>query len=262
MLFCVDIGNTHTHFALVGPGAGAVDPVRSLPTGKLDHPMDGIAPQLRQLIGAHGAPQAVVYCSVVPAANLHFRRTLAPLDLPMWQLTHEAPLGLKISYPTPSEIGQDRLANAAGAQALVGAPAIVIDLGTAVTFDIVTRSGGYEGGIIAPGPALMTRYLHERTAQLPLVENLDTPLQRVIGRSTSEAMQIGAVLGFAGLIQACLDAVISDLTRRGEPEPAILATGGAAALVAGRIRQPIRDVPDLTLRGCAVAWELSNPPPR
>jgi type III pantothenate kinase len=124
------------------------------------------------------------------------------------------PLGLPITYPQPGEIGQDRLANAAGAHALVGSPAVVIDLGTAVTFDIMTRAGGYEGGIIAPGPALMTRYLHERTAQLPLVEDLTSPLERVIGRSTSEAMRIGAMLGFAGLVQTCLDAVLADLAAR------------------------------------------------
>ncbi len=258
MLFCVDIGNTHTHFALVTREAGAVAPVQALPTGRVDHPIEGLLPRLRELSAAHGAPVAVAFCSVVPAANLHFRRTMAEAGLPIWQLTHTARLGVTITYPTPAEIGQDRLANAAGAQALFGSPAIVIDLGTAVTFDVVTRNGGYEGGIIAPGPALMTRYLHERTAQLPLVEDLVTPLESVIGRSTSEAMRIGALLGFIGLIQACLDAVIQELTRRGEAEPVVLTSGGAAAVVQGRLRQQTIDVPDLTLRGLAEAWTLSE----
>jgi type III pantothenate kinase len=258
MLFCVDIGNTHTHFATVGED-GAVEPVQELPTGRVDHPLEGLAPRLREVLQrSSNRPEAVAFCSVVPAANVHFRRALAPLGLPLWQLTHEVPLGVAISYPNPTEIGQDRLANAAGAQALCGTPAIVIDLGTAVTFDIVTRSGGYEGGIIAPGPALMTRYLHERTAQLPLVEDLTTPLERPIGRSTAEAMRIGAVLGFAGLIQACLDAVLADFAARGEPEPVILTCGGAATAISGRLRQSVRDVPDLTLRGLTAAWRLSN----
>jgi type III pantothenate kinase len=259
MLFCVDIGNTHTHFAFVTVREGAVTAIAERPTGKIDHPVEGLAPQLRQWIAAHGRPRAVAFCSVVPAANVHFRRALESFDLPIWQLTHEAPLGVPITYPNPPEIGQDRLANAAGVHALVGAPAIVIDLGTAVTFDIVTQSGGYEGGIIAPGPALMTRYLHERTAQLPLVEDLTTPVTSPIGRSTAEAMRIGAVLGFAGLIQACLDAVIAEFHRRGEPDPQVLTSGGAATVVAGRLRQRTRDVPDLTLRGLAAAWRLAHP---
>lgn len=259
MLFCVDIGNTHTHFALVARQTGAIGPVQELPSGRIDHPLEGLPARLRELLAAHGAPRAIAFCSVVPAANLHFRRAMAGFDLPLWQLTHEAALGLPVTYPQPAEIGQDRLANAAGAHALVGSPAVVIDLGTAVTFDIMTRAGGYEGGIIAPGPALMTRYLHERTAQLPLVEDLSAPLTRVIGQSTAEAMRIGAVLGFAGLVQTCLDAVVADLARRQEPEPAILTTGGAAAVVADRLRQRVQDVPDLTLRGLAVAWSLAHP---
>jgi type III pantothenate kinase len=75
-------------------------------------------------------------------------------------------------------------------------------------------------------------------------------------------MRIGAMLGFAGLVQTCLDAVVADLAARHEPEPVVLTTGGAAAVIAGRLRQSARDVPDLTLRGLAVAWSLSHPDAR
>ena len=259
MLFCIDIGNTHTHFGRIEPDIRRPSRPQVVPTGRLDHPIDGLAPRLREDLAAHGPVTAIAYCSVVPAANVHLRRTLAPFDAPVWQLTAAAQLGVPVTYPHPAEIGHDRLANAAGAQALVGAPAVVIDLGTAVTFDVLSRTGGYEGGIIAPGPALMTRYLHERTAQLPLVEDLTTPVTHPIGRSTAEAMRIGAVLGFAGLIQACLEAIVSNLRERGEAEPAIITTGGAATALGNRLRQPMRDVPDLTLRGLAVAWALSQP---
>lgn len=258
MIFCIDIGNTHTHFGRVAADIGLAAIPQTIATGRLDHPIEGLAPHIRADLDEHGPVEAIAFCSVVPAANLHLRRTLEPFGAPVWQLTADARLGVAISYPRPEEIGHDRLANAAGAQALAGSPAVVIDLGTAVTFDVVTRRGGYEGGIIAPGPALMTRYLHERTAQLPLVEDLETPVTRPIGHSTAEAMRIGAVLGFAGLIQACLDAVIADLRAHGEPEPAVIATGGAAAALGNRLRQPLRDVPDLTLRGLAVAWRLSR----
>jgi type III pantothenate kinase len=178
--------------------------------------------------------------------------------MPAWQLTHKARLGLPITYPTPSEIGQDRLAHAIGASVLhPGRPVIVIGLGTAVTFALATPEGGYEGGILAPGPAVMTRYLHERTAQLPLVTDLTTPITSVVGKSTADAIRIGAVIGFVGLIQTLLDAMLAELATRNLPPAAILLTGGAARVVEGRLRQPARLIPDLALRGLAAAWRLN-----
>lgn len=153
----------------------------------------------------------------------------------------------------PAEIGHDRLAHAAGAAVLVGMPAIVIDCGTAVTFDIVTHAGGYEGEIIAPGPALIIRYLHERTAQLPIVTDLTSPVTTAIGNSIAEAMPIGAIPGYTGLIQTLLDAVLAALSTRGEPSTPVLASGSTAAIVHQRLRQPVQDLPDLTLRGLAAA---------
>ncbi len=132
-------------------------------------------------------------------------------------------------------------------------PAIVIDCGTAVTFDIVTHAGGYEGEIIAPGPALIIRYLHERTAQLPLVTDLTPPVTTAIGNSIAEAMPIGAIPGYTGLIQTLLDAVLAALSTRGEPSTPVLASGSTAAIVHQRLRQPVQDLPDLTLRGLAAA---------
>jgi type III pantothenate kinase len=135
---------------------------------------------------------------------------------------------------------------------------VVIDLDTAVTFDIITAGGGYEGGIIAPGLAVMRAYLHERTAQLPaLDESLE--VTGAIGRSTIEAMRIGTVVGFRGMIQALLAAVLAELAARGGPPPAVFATGGDAARLLDRLRPPPRVVPDLTLRGLAAAWRLKYP---
>ncbi len=250
-LLCIDIGNTHVHFA--ARRGGVFDPITEIPTATLDAP-DGALARLF----SPGLP--VAFCSVVPAATERLRALAAARGVDAWQLTHDQNLGLPVDYPRPAEIGQDRLANAAGARELLGpAPAVVIDLGTAVTFDIITTAGGYEGGVIAPGPALVTRYLHERTAQLPLVTDLMTPVTTTIGKSTVEAIRIGAVLGFVGLIQGLLDGVLAELAARGEPAPAIITSGGASAVIQGRLRQPIRDVPDLTLRGLAAAWALNRP---
>ena len=130
---------------------------------------------------------------------------------------------------------------------------------TAVTFDIVTARGGYEGGIIAPGLDVMRHYLHDRTAQLPLLGDgaLAMPAS-VIGKSTADAMLIGLTAGFAGMIQALLDAVLAELAARGETAPAVIVTGGCAEFVAGRLRPAPRVEPHLTLLGLAAAWRLNR----
>ena len=257
MLLCIDIGNTHTHFGVVG-NEGATE-MRQIPTRELDHYSDGMGPQMARLFQERPGIEGVAFCSVVPEASERLRRVFSTwsLSVPVFQLTSEKKLGVPIGYPKPTEMGQDRLANAAGAKALVGAPAIVIDMGTAVTFDIVTRANGFEGGIIAPGVEVMRRYLHEQTALLPrLDDNLDVP--RAIGQSTLEAMRIGTVIGFGGMIQALLHAVIAELTQRGEVDVPVLATGGSAELLRKTLQHSFTVVPDLTLRGLAAAWHLNQ----
>ena len=252
-LLCIDIGNTHTHLAFHSDGA--LTGQRDLPTSLLDDAAQG----LPAVIAAEPTAHSIAFCSVVPAATPRLLAVAASVGVPAWQLTHQSRLGVPITYPKPAEIGQDRLANAAGAHALApGRPAVVIDLGTAVTFDLVTPKGGYEGGIITPGPALVTRYLHERTAQLPLVTDLQTPVTSVIGKSTAEAIRIGATVGFAGLIQTLLDAVLAEYAARSLPSAEIFLSGGAAQVVQGRLRIPARVVPDLALIGLAAAYELNH----
>jgi len=258
MLLCIDIGNTHTHYGVVAHGQALFQ--RELPTLTIDHPSDGFGPILDRLDTEYPGLEGAAFCSVVPAAAKRLIRVFEPRKFPrpLFQLTADKRLGVPLSYPKPLEIGQDRLANAAGAQAFCGTPAIVIDLGTAVTFDIVTGSRGYEGGIIAPGFDVMRRYLHEQTALLPMLDDsLDVP--RVIGQSTVEAMRIGTVIGMGGMIHALLAAVLDELARRGEPPARVLATGGTAALLEKVLQPPVAIVPDLTLRGLAAAWRL-NPP--
>lgn len=257
MLLCIDIGNTHTHFGVVEEDGARL--LRQIPTRELDHYADGMGPQMSQFFIEAPGIQGVAFCSVVPEATERLRRVFDRWHLtrPVFQLTCEKKLGVPIGYPRPQEIGQDRLANAAGAHALVGSPAIVIDMGTAVTFDIVTRAQGYVGGIIAPGVELMRRYLHEQTALLPrLDDSLDVP--RAIGESTMEAMRIGTVIGFGGMIAALLERVVAELAARGETTPRVLATGGSADLLKKTLKAPFEVVPDLTLRGLAAAWKLNE----
>ncbi len=256
MLLCIDIGNTHTHYGIVDHTGARFQ--RQTPTRQLDHAEHGFGPILASLQREYTALRGIAFCSVVPEASEKLRRVLerAQPAHRVFQLTYEQKLGVPIAYPCPFEIGQDRLANAAGAHAHYGTPAIVIDMGTAVTFDIVTQTRGYEGGIIAPGVEIMRRYLHEQTALLPRLDE-SIQIDRAIGHSTVEAMRIGTVIGFGGMIQALLDRVMTELAARGEPAPRILATGGTAELLRQTLRTPFEVVPDITLRGLAAAWDLN-----
>jgi type III pantothenate kinase len=255
-LLCIDIGNTHTHFGVVDgdatTGQGMVN------TASLEDPSCGLPCIITELARTRPRIEGIAFCSVVPAANPRLRAVLAAhAEWAVFQLTHECRLGVPITYPKPAEIGQDRLANAAAAHALGGSPAVVIDSGTAVTFDVITQHGGYAGGIIAPGLEVTRRYLHERTAQLPLLDD-SLEITGMIGKSTTEAMRIGTVVGFPGLIQALLDGVLAELADRGEPSPHLFITGGNAAFLESRLRHTVRVVPDLTLLGLATAYRLNQ----
>jgi len=130
-----------------------------------------------------------------------------------------------------------------------GAPAVVVDFGTAVTFDVVNRKGNYVGGIIAPGLSAMTDYLHEKTALLPKITIRE--INAVIGKSTEEAMLIGAVHGYRGLIRGLLNELKQTL--KSDPLP-VVATGGYAQLLAARIPEITAVEPLLTLQGLQLVW--------
>ena len=161
-ILCIDIGNTSAHYGLVS--GQTVSASGHFPTEAF---RESAPDEFTRLVASlAGQAEGIAFCSVVPEINTNLQACLLKFDLPIFHLTCESCRGLNLIYPNPSEIGQDRIANAIAAQEFHGSPAIVIDLGTAVTFDIVS-SQGYEGGIIAPGLSIMTRYLHEQTALLP-----------------------------------------------------------------------------------------------
>jgi type III pantothenate kinase len=199
-----------------------------------------------------------VISSVVPEAS----RTLATsLPCPPLWVDHRIPGGVRISYPNPRTIGADRLANAAAAVSLDKLPAIVVDFGTAVTFDVIDAKGSYQGGIIAPGLPTAARALHEKTALLPL-----TKIRKItssVGKSTEEAIRIGLLLGAVGLVREAV-ARITKETFKGK-KPYVIATGGDAELVAhlsganGGGAKVIDLVdPLLTLRGLLVIGEKNH----
>jgi type III pantothenate kinase len=254
VILCIDVGNTSTHYGLVA-GQTVLKtghfPTHQFDDGPSEHFANRVAPLLAEAAG-------VAFCSVVPSINRNLSDSLIESKKPIFHLTHQTSMGLNLAYPKPDEIGQDRIANALAAQAFYGIPAIIIDLGTAVTFDIVT-SQGYEGGIIAPGLALMTRYLHEQTALLPELKPEDLlNVEGAIGKSTIHAMKLGVAVGFSGMIEALLAKVTDELALRGEASPVVLSTGGSVANLTKDWVQKSQFVPDLTLMGLAVAYQRQS----
>ena len=205
---------------------------------------DAVRPQVCRPLGTPGT---------VPARNKVRQRTEAVLGVPLLELTPKTVRGLGIDYPKPDTIGPDRLANAVAAQHHFGAPVVVVDFGTAVTFDVVDRAGHYAGGIIAPGLAAMTDYLHEKTALLPKIRIRE--MTAVVGKNTEQAMLIGAVHGYRGLVSELIAELKRELRAKNLP---VIATGGYARLMAAKLPEISAVEPNLTLEGLRLTWQATD----
>jgi len=257
-VLCLDVGNTRAHAGVLS--GGRVLSQCAVPTPQAADPVAGLGPRLAELARGPHQPAGIAFCSVVPKATAALLPVLAATGWPLFHLTAEwcPKLGLPLDYPEPAQIGQDRLALAFGTLAYHGAPAVTIDLGTAVTFDVLNKRGAYAGGIIAPGLGLMTRYLHEQTALLPALDPNDLMVSTGLGTSTIEAMKIGCTTGFAGMIRAILDRLLLELKLRGEGEVHVVATGGSAGQLPRAWLGEIHFDPDLLLRGLEEAWKRKS----
>ena len=193
----------------------------------------------------------VAVCSVVPKKNDLVRKVAKGTKI-LW-LTPSIKLGVGIDYPNPKGIGADRLANAAAVAALYGCPAIVVDFGTAVTFDIISAQRKYIGGVIAPGLESMTNFLYQRTALLPKL-SLKEP-RSAVGKSTIEAMRSGAVIGYRGLVREILARIKSE--RFSGRKVHVIATGGYADLIGKRLGEIDSVHPNLTLEGLRIVANLN-----
>ena len=223
-LLLLDIGNTHTHLGLTL--AGGVGKQADIKTAAWFD--DDARHAIAKFAGKAGLAGAAL-CSVVPRTTpLALGIVKQLFGITCLELTPKTLNGLGIDYPLPNTIGPDRLANAVAARHHFGAPVVVLDFGTAVTFDVVDKKGNYIGGIIAPGLAAMTDYLHDKTALLPRIKIRE--IEHVIGRSTREAMLAGAVHGYRGLIRELLRELKRELRA---PRLPVVATGGYARLLRG-----------------------------
>jgi type III pantothenate kinase len=203
------------------------------------------------------AVDGVCICSAVPAA-LHALRATTADYLPAARTVVVGPgikSGLPVLTDNPREVGTDRIANAVGALEKNGAPCVVVDAGTATTFDVVNARGQYVGGAIAPGLQISLQALETHGAQLRQVELL-TP-RSVIAKNTVEAIQSGTVFGFAGQVDGIVNRIVAELGCAGEEVP-VVATGELSALVAEHCSTITHHDPWLTVEGLRILFDRNR----
>ncbi len=161
--------------------------------------------------------------------------------------------GMPILLDNPKEVGADRVVNAVAGFAKYGGPLIIIDIGTAITHDVITAKGDYLGGVISPGIGISSDALFMRTSKLPKVQLIEP--RTAIGKNTIQAMQAGIVYGFIGLIDNIIERINDELAIKGMERPKVVATGGYSALLAQQSRYIHTIDKDLTLQGLRIIYE-------
>jgi type III pantothenate kinase len=239
----IDVSNSFTKMAFSSREKLGV--TRRLPTPQLN------ADSLGKILARREVSRIVV-CSVVPKKNAAIRKIAG--SIPLTFVDAASSLGVGVDYPRPQTIGADRLANAAAVAELYGCPAVVVDFGTAVTFDVVSAERCYIGGVIAPGLEAMTSYLYKRTALLPKLTLVEP--RHAVGKSTRSAMMSGAVFGYRGLVKEILAKICREAF--GKRRARIIATGGYAHLIAEKLPEIDAVRPDLTLEGLRIIANLES----
>ncbi len=248
-VIAVDIGNSDT---VVGHFRGdALEHLWRLTSGRMTADEALIALDLLlQRRDAATPPTGAVLCSVVPPLTLAWAEALERRSgRPPFEVSAATVTSLVIRYHDPSAVGADRIANAVAARAIYGTPAIVVDLGTATTFDCISRAGAYLGGAIAPGVGTSAEELFRKAARLPRVE-LRRPA-RALGRTTEESLRAGVLWGAAGQI----DALVRRLALEMRGTPHVIATGGWAKALAPECETVNVVDEGLTLKGMRILWE-------
>jgi len=200
--------------------------------------------------------KAVAMASVVPPLTGTFVEACRRyLQADPFIIDGNSKTGVCIRYEDPSQVGADRVVDAAAAFKLYGGPACIIDLGTATTFDAISREGDYLGGAIAPGIGIAADALFQRAAKLPKVDIQRPPA--AIGRNTLYSLQSGLLFGYVGLVEGLVARFRAELG----PETKVIATGGLAELIARETKSISIVAPWLTLDGLKIIYELNNPQP-
>ena len=257
MLLAIDVGNTNIHFGLYEHNAeGRCCSWRARTIA--EKMADEYAVLLRNFFSenefALDVVDAVVLASVVPALTPTFvEMSQRYLDQQPLVVTPQIKTGVDILLDHPDEVGADRIVNAAATCQLYGSPAIVIDFGTATTFDVINADGNYLGGAIAPGIGLAHDSLVSRAARLVKVDL--TPPPAAIGHNTIHAMQSGLFLGYVALIEGLVGRIKAELDA---PGAHVIGTGGLAPLFAEQTDVIEHLAPNLTLDGLHIIWQLNQ----
>jgi type III pantothenate kinase len=254
VLLAIDTGNTQTVIGLFD-GAELADHWRIATVAS--RTSDELALMIQQFLGFHGFSfddqvTGVAVCSGVPSVTAALRAmTTRYFGFDALVLEPGVRTGMPILYDNPKEVGPDRIANAVGAYDLYGGPSIVVDFGTATTVEAISAAGEYLGGAIFPGVEIAMDALFGRAAGLRRVE-LQAP-KHVIGKSTAESIQSGALYGFSAQVDGLVDRFVAELG-----ECTVISTGGLADLISPHARTVQHYEPWLTLYGLRIIFERNS----
>jgi len=255
MLLAVDIGNSHTVLGIF-KGERLVHDWRIKTDRKCT--ADEISSKLHVLFSikeiSFDMLNGFIMASVVPTVQacwMKFAKSLVESPLKVDNTTNS---GITIAIDNPAEVGADRIVNAAAAFHTYNCPLVIIDFGTAITWDCVSGKGAYMGGAIAPGLGISMEALGQRTAKLPTVD-ISTPPKNPVGTSTVEAIKSGILYGYGGMV----DGLVARITEQMRPEiPKVIATGGMAPLIAPYSLSIEKVEPFLTLEGLRLIHERAQ----